>query len=158
MEELRESHKRLKQKTRQLLRHYRSKRHVIEKRDRQLSLQKAGLLKLQTLHQSVESNHYIVIHHLGQQLVQVQHNTDNLYIHFSEKYFNENYLQIAKLVSTLWPDSRNIVEDLFSERENKLSEWILYIDNLSSWIVQKLVSVTVRKTRFESSYYVMKQH
>ena len=78
VEELRESHKRLKQKTRQLLRHYRSKRHVIEKRDRQLSLQKAGLLKLQTLHQSVESNHYIVIHHLGQQLVQVQHNTDNL--------------------------------------------------------------------------------
>jgi len=57
------------------------------------------------------------------------------------------YLQIAKLVSTLWPDSRNVVEDLFSERENKLSEWILYIDNLSSWIVQKLVSVTVRKTR-----------
>ena len=32
----------------------------------------AGLVKLQTLHQSVEANHYIVIHHLGQQLVQVR--------------------------------------------------------------------------------------
>ena len=43
----------------------------MERRERQLGQQRAGLMKLQTLHQSVESNHYIVIHHLGQQLVQV---------------------------------------------------------------------------------------
>ena len=53
--------------------------------------------------------------------------------------------QISKLVSTLWPDSENILDQLFTERENKLSEWILYIDNLSSWIVQKLVSVSLRR-------------
>ena len=45
---------------------------MVDKRDRQLSQQKAGLIKLATLHQSVESNHFIVIHHLGQQLVQVR--------------------------------------------------------------------------------------
>merc|ERR1719410_1677842 len=79
-------------------------------------------MKLQTLHQSVESNHYIVIHHLGQQLV-----------------------QIAKLVATLWPETENVLDKLYTERENKLSEWILYIDNLSSWVVQKLVTISVRK-------------
>ena len=70
-EELKESHKRLKHKTRQLLKQYRHKRSQLDKKDKQLALQKAGLIKLQSLHQSVESNHYIVIHHLGQQLVQV---------------------------------------------------------------------------------------
>ena len=121
-EELRASHKRLKQKTRQLLKQYRSKRSQLERKERQLGLQKAGLMKLQTLHQSVESNHYIVIHHLGQQLV-----------------------QIAKLVATLWPETENVLDKLYTERENKLSEWILYIDNLSSWVVQKLVTISVRK-------------
>ena len=44
----------------------------MDRRERQLAGQRAGLIKLQTLHQSVEANHYIVIHHLGQQLVQVR--------------------------------------------------------------------------------------
>lgn len=121
-DELRESHRRLKQKTRQLLKQYRGKRSLLEKKERQLTLQRAGLVKLQTLHQSVETNHYVVIHHLGQQTV-----------------------QIAKLVSTLWPESREVMEELYRQRENKLSDWILYIDNLSSWIVQKLVKISVKK-------------
>jgi len=121
-DELRDSYKRLKSKTRKLLNQYRLKRNMVDKRDRQLSQQKAGLIKLATLHQSVESNHFIVIHHLGQQLV-----------------------QICKLVSALWPDAKNVLDELYVERDNKLSEWILYIDNLSAWIVQKLVSVSVRK-------------
>ena len=54
-----------------LSREPRAKRSLVERRERQLGQQRAGLMKLQTLHQSVESNHYIVIHHLGQQLVQV---------------------------------------------------------------------------------------
>lgn len=70
-EELRSSHKRLKKKTRLLLKQYRAKRSLVDRRERQLAGQRAGLMKLQTLHQSVEANHYIVIHHLGQQLVQV---------------------------------------------------------------------------------------
>ena len=121
-EELKDSHRRLKQKTRQLLKQYRAKRGQLERKERQLTLQKAGLLKLQSLHQSVETNHYVVIHHLGQQIV-----------------------QIAKLVGTLWPESQAVMEELYRERENKLSDWILYIDNLSSWIVQKLVQVSVKK-------------
>ena len=121
-DELKDSHRRLKQKTRQLLKQYRAKRGQLEKKERQLTLQKAGLIKLQSLHQSVETNHYVVIHHLGQQIV-----------------------QIAKLVGTLWPESQAVMEELYRERENKLSEWILYIDNLSSWIVQKLVQVSVKK-------------
>ena len=71
-EELRNSHKRLKKKTRLLLKQYRAKRSLVDRRERQLAGQRAGLMKLQTLHQSVEANHYIVIHHLGQQLVQVK--------------------------------------------------------------------------------------
>ena len=63
----------------------------------------------------------------------------------SALYFVISDPQISKLVSTLWPDSENILDQLFTERENKLSEWILYIDNLSSWIVQKLVSVSLRR-------------
>ena len=121
-EELKDSHRRLKQKPRQLLKQYRAKRGQLERKERQLTLQKAGLMKLQSLHQSVETNHYVVIHHLGQQIV-----------------------QIAKLVGTLWPDSQAVMEELYRERENKLSDWILYIDNLSSWIVQKLVQVSVKK-------------
>ena len=121
-DELKDSHRRLKQKTRQLLKQYRAKRGQLERKERQLTLQKAGLMKLQSLHQSVETNHYVVIHHLGQQIV-----------------------QIAKLVGTLWPDSQAVMEELYRERENKLSDWILYIDNLSSWIVQKLVQVSVKK-------------
>ena len=54
-------------------------------------------------------------------------------------------------MSTLWPDSENILDQLFTERENKLSEWILYIDNLSSWIVQKLVSVSLRRSERRKS-------
>ena len=126
-DELRESHKRLKQKTRQLLKQYRTKRSLLEKKERQLTLQRAGLIKLQTLHQSVETNHYVVIHHLGQQIV-----------------------QIAKLVATLWPECKEVMEELYKERENKLSDWILYIDNLSSWIVQKLVKISVKKRSVSS--------
>ena len=71
-EDLRTSHKRLKKKTRLLLKQYRAKRSLVDRREKQLAGQRAGLMKLQTLHQSVEANHYIVIHHLGQQLVQVR--------------------------------------------------------------------------------------
>ena len=60
-------------------------------------------------------------------------------------YFVISDPQISKLVSTLWPDSENVLDQLFTERENKMSEWILYIDNLSSWIVQKLVTVSLRR-------------
>ena len=63
----------------------------------------------------------------------------------STLHFANSDPQISKLVSTLWPDSDNVLDQLFTERENKLSEWILYIDNLSSWIVQKLVSVSLRR-------------
>merc|ERR1719219_520034 len=132
--------RRLKQKTRQLLKQYRAKRGQLERKERQLTLQKAGLLKLQSLHQSVETNHYVVIHHLGQQIV-----------------------QIAKLVGTLWPESQAVMEELYRERENKLSNWILYIDNLSSWIVQKLVKVSVKKrevvrTSLETSLAELENH
>ena len=54
------------------MKQYRAKRSLVDRKARQLAGQRAGLMKLQTLHQSVEANHYIVIHHLGQQLVQVR--------------------------------------------------------------------------------------
>ena len=81
--DLKESRNRLRQKTKQLLKQYRHKRSLLERKDQQLTAQRAGLIRLQTLHQSVESNHYIVIHHLGQQIIQT-----------------------ARLVSTLWPEKR----------------------------------------------------
>ena len=78
--EVKEAKNRLKQKTKLLLRQYRGKRSQLEKKDRQLAGQRSGLLKLQSLHQSVEANHCVVIHHLGHQI-----------------------RQTADLVSTLWP-------------------------------------------------------
>ena len=110
--EEKESRSRLKQKTKLLLRQYRGKRSQLEKKERQLATQRSGLLKLQTLHQSVESNHCIVIHHLGQQIQ-----------------------QIANLISTLWPgDDLSClgIGGAGSELgENKLSEWIVshWLDN-----------------------------
>lgn len=119
--ELRESKNRLKQKTKLLLRQYRGKRSQLERKDRQLAAQRSGLLKLQTLHQSVEANHCIVIHHLGQQ------------IH-----------QTANLVSTLWPgDDLSCLDG--SESGDKLSEWIIRIDALSAWTISKLVKVSMGK-------------
>ena len=122
LKDLKESRNRLKQKTKLLLKQYRNKRSLLEKKDRQLASQRAGLIRLQTLHQSVESNHYIVIHHLGQQIIQV-----------------------AKLVSTLWPDAGQMLVELHQEKNDKLSEWIMYIDNLSSWTINKLVKVSMGK-------------
>ena len=120
--DLKESHKRLKQKTKMLLKQYREKRSLMERKERQLSSQRTGLMRLQTLHQSVESNHCVVIHHLGQQTV-----------------------QIARLVRTLWPEQAGPPELLQAGAASKLSEWILAIDNLSSWIVNKLVRVSLVK-------------
>lgn len=121
LKDLRESRNRLKQKTKLLLKQYRNKRSLLEKKDRQLTAQRTGLLRLQTLHQSVESNHYIVIHHLGQQII-----------------------QIAKLVATLWPAENNsIFQQLHQEKQDKLSEWILYIDTLSSWTINRLVNISM---------------
>ena len=120
--DLKESRNRLKHKTKLLLKQYRNKRSLLEKKDRQLTAQRTGLIRLQTLHQSVESNHYIVIHHLGQQIIQT-----------------------AKLVATLWPGKSEILQELQREKKDKLSEWILYIDNLSSWTINKLVKVSMGK-------------
>ena len=89
--DLKESRNRLKQKTKQLLKQYRHKRSLLERKDQQLTAQRAGLIRLQTLHQSVESNHYIVIHHLGQQIIQT-----------------------ARLVSTLWPEKEDITHEFTS--------------------------------------------
>ena len=120
--DLKESRNRLKHKTKLLLKQYRNKRSLLEKKDRQLTAQRTGLIRLQTLHQSVESNHYIVIHHLGHQIIQT-----------------------AKLVATLWPGKSEILQELQREKKDKLSEWILYIDNLSSWTINKLVKVSMGK-------------
>ena len=124
--EEKESRSRLKQKTKVLLRQYRGKRSQLERKERQLATQRSGLLKLQTLHQSVEANHCIVIHHLGQQIQ-----------------------QIANLVSTLWPgDDLSCLGGGASEPgENKLSEWIIRIDSLSGWTISKLVKVSMSRRR-----------
>ena len=120
-----ESRSRLKQKTKLLLRQYRGKRSQLEKKERQLATQRSGLLKLQTLHQSVEANHCIVIHHLGQQIQ-----------------------QIANLVSTLWPgDDLSCLGGGVEPGENKLSEWIVRIDSLSAWTISKLVKVSMSRRR-----------
>ena len=120
-----ESRSRLKQKTKLLLRQYRGKRSQLEKKERQLATQRSGLLKLQTLHQSVEANHCIVIHHLGQQIQ-----------------------QIANLVSTLWPgDDLSCLGGGADLGENKLSEWIVRIDSLSGWTISKLVKVSMSRRR-----------
>ena len=121
----RESRSRLKQKTKLLLRQYRGKRSQLERKERQLAAQRSGLLKLQSLHQSVEANHCIVIHHLGQQIQ-----------------------QIANLVSTLWPgDDLGCLGGASGPGENKLSEWIVRIDSLSGWIISKLVKVSMSRRR-----------
>ena len=123
--EEKESRSRLKQKTKLLLRQYRGKRSQLEKKERQLATQRSGLLKLQTLHQSVEANHCIVIHHLGQQIQ-----------------------QIANLVSTLWPgDDLSCLGGGAEPGENKLSEWIVRIDSLSAWTISKLVKVSMSRRR-----------
>ena len=123
--EEKESRSRLKQKTKLLLRQYRGKRSQLERKERQLATQRSGLLKLQTLHQSVEANHCIVIHHLGQQIQ-----------------------QIANLVSTLWPgDDLSCWGGGAEPGENKLSEWIIRIDSLSGWTISKLVKVSMSRRR-----------
>ena len=123
--EEKESRSRLKQKTKLLLRQYRGKRSQLERKERQLATQRSGLLKLQTLHQSVEANHCIVIHHLGQQIQ-----------------------QIANLVSTLWPgDDLSCLAGGAEPGENKLSEWIIRIDSLSGWTISKLVKVSMSRRR-----------
>ena len=123
--EEKESRSRLKQKTKVLLRQYRGKRSQLERKERQLATQRSGLLKLQTLHQSVEANHCIVIHHLGQQIQ-----------------------QIANLVSTLWPgDDLSCLGGGAEPGENKLSEWIIRIDSLSGWTISKLVKVSMSRRR-----------
>lgn len=118
--QLKESRNRLKTKTKLLLKQYRGKRSQLERRERQLASQRSGLVKLQTLHQSVESNHCIVIHHLGQQLQ-----------------------QIAGLVGTLWPGDDLGVLAAGAEPGDKLSEWIVRIDSLSAWTISKLVKVSM---------------
>ena len=102
---------------------------MLERKDQQLTAQRAGLIRLQTLHQSVESNHYIVIHHLGQQIIQT-----------------------ARLVSTLWPEKEDITHELPGGKKDKLSEWILNIDGLSTWTINKLVKVSVGKRWVERDY------
>ena len=118
--QLKESRNRLKTKTKLLLKQYRGKRSLLERRERQLASQRSGLVKLQTLHQSVESNHCIVIHHLGHQLQ-----------------------QIASLVGTLWPGDPQGVLAAGAEPGDKLSEWIVRIDSLSAWTISKLVKVSM---------------
>jgi len=126
--ELKESRNRLKQKTKILLRQYRNKRNLLDKKERQLANQKAGLLRLQTLHQTVESNHYIVLHHLGQQIEQV-----------------------ASLVMSLWPPQGSqepppaLQWQGDQQGRDRLAEWITHIDNVSNWIISKLVKVSMDK-------------
>ena len=54
---LKDSRDRLKIKTRELLRKYRSKRSLLEKRERMLTSQKSGLQRLEVLHKSLQSSH-----------------------------------------------------------------------------------------------------
>ena len=68
---LKDSRDRLKIKTRELLRKYRSKRSLLEKRERMLTSQKSGLRRLEVLHKSLQSSHAVVVDYLSQELTAV---------------------------------------------------------------------------------------
>jgi hypothetical protein len=63
-----ESRSRLKEKTRTLLRQYRDKRALLERRERQLMSQRTGLQQLQLLLQSQNSSQLLVLRHTASHL------------------------------------------------------------------------------------------
>jgi septal ring factor EnvC (AmiA/AmiB activator) len=63
-----ESRSRLKEKTKQLLRQYRDKRSLLERRERQLMSQRAGLEQLQLLLRSQNSCQLLVLRHTASHL------------------------------------------------------------------------------------------
>jgi hypothetical protein len=80
-----ESRSRLKDKTKLLLRQYREKRALLERRERQLAGQRAGLQQLQLLLQSQNNCQLLVLRHVGSHLE-----------------------ELARLLATLFPKTENL--------------------------------------------------
>jgi len=120
------SRKKLKLKTRELLEHYRKKRKTLEKRDHQLMSQKAGLLKLEELHRSLQSSNLVVVNHLGMEL--------NV---------------ISRLVGLIWSvDSPEMAAppNLQPCTQTNLSQWFYQTDTNLYWTKQRLVQLALRCT------------
>lgn len=114
---LEESRSRLKDRTKSLLRQYREKRALLERRERQLLGQRAGLQQLQLLLRSQNSCQLLVLRHTASHLE-----------------------ELARLLAALLPDSDHpqpIVEPC--SRDN-LMAWCAQLESLAQWTRARLLN------------------